>query len=287
MLLKKAVVHLHTGVELILKEAIFAEHWALVFKDTRQATQEKLRTGDFESIGYNDLIRVFSNLTGKEVAKKSILDDLGKNRNKVAHFGYDLDEDDISRIFYGSLSFLIDYVSDESRLHGDWSAEIEDLKLKTAEIRAFIEHRRSEIKTEKQGVLAVLPCPYCRELGMTIDGDTCECRLCRCTAENQVLFEEFTSRFLDVPFRAKHAYLWYQENVSCCPECHEEMFVEITALKESNERFSEIPNWICFGCGLVEYQVAIGYCGRCGEPIFDPEQGAICSDCFRDICEKD
>jgi hypothetical protein len=39
--LKYAVLHLHSGVELILKERLRREHWSLVFEKPEEASKEK------------------------------------------------------------------------------------------------------------------------------------------------------------------------------------------------------------------------------------------------------
>jgi len=48
--LKYAVLHSHSGVELILKERLRREHWSLVFEKPEEASKEKYESGKFISV---------------------------------------------------------------------------------------------------------------------------------------------------------------------------------------------------------------------------------------------
>ena len=48
--LKYAVLHLHSGIELILKDVFENKHWSLVFDKPEEASKEKYELGEFISV---------------------------------------------------------------------------------------------------------------------------------------------------------------------------------------------------------------------------------------------
>ena len=55
--LKYSILHLYSGIELLLKEKLRQEHWSLIFQDVSSADLRKLQRGDFISIYHDELIK--------------------------------------------------------------------------------------------------------------------------------------------------------------------------------------------------------------------------------------
>jgi len=53
--LKYALIHLCSGIELVLKERLRQEDWKLVFADQDKATEEAYKSGEFFSVDFKGL----------------------------------------------------------------------------------------------------------------------------------------------------------------------------------------------------------------------------------------
>lgn len=51
--LKYCVINLHAGIQLILKELLYQEHWSLIFQKIETAEYDKLNSGVFISVSYD------------------------------------------------------------------------------------------------------------------------------------------------------------------------------------------------------------------------------------------
>jgi len=61
---KYSVLHLYSGIELLLKEKLKQEHWSLIFQDISSANSIKLRNGDFVSVYHEELVKRLKNISG-------------------------------------------------------------------------------------------------------------------------------------------------------------------------------------------------------------------------------
>ena len=58
--LKYSVLHLHSGIALVLKSVLFFNQWTYIFSDMNKASQKELNDGSFKSVESNKLISRFS-----------------------------------------------------------------------------------------------------------------------------------------------------------------------------------------------------------------------------------
>jgi hypothetical protein len=54
--LKYAVLHLSAGIELVLKDRLRREDWRQIFVKPDEATEEKLKSGNFKSVNLRDCL---------------------------------------------------------------------------------------------------------------------------------------------------------------------------------------------------------------------------------------
>jgi hypothetical protein len=112
--LKYSVIHLSSGVELVLKEVIRNKDWRLLFQELSEATVPRLQSGDFESVRYKRLlVRLESECKIKfsEEEKKS-LDELRIKRNKIEHFKVSERVSDIKKISSKVLNIIIKFIDE-------------------------------------------------------------------------------------------------------------------------------------------------------------------------------
>lgn len=87
--IKYGVLHLSSGIELVLKTRLLQEHWTLVFENPKNATKQQFDSGDFPSVDFDTCISRLIN-----VCQLNWLDNARKNlksfrdiRNRIEHFG--------------------------------------------------------------------------------------------------------------------------------------------------------------------------------------------------------
>lgn len=54
---KYAILHLYSGIVLLLKDVLYKEHWILIFEDVNEADKEKLFDGSIKSVNYHTLMK--------------------------------------------------------------------------------------------------------------------------------------------------------------------------------------------------------------------------------------
>ncbi len=87
--LKYAITNLATGTELIFKERLRREHWALVFDNVDEARLQQYQHGDIYSANFPRVVSRLANICGihMEAEEIDILDGLRRKRNRLEHFG--------------------------------------------------------------------------------------------------------------------------------------------------------------------------------------------------------
>lgn len=85
--LKYVVLHLQAAVEVLLKSQLQLEHWPLVFKDSGKATRARHASGDFQSVGSDEVVRRLIEIVGIKISEsdKRELDNLAQSRNSLQH----------------------------------------------------------------------------------------------------------------------------------------------------------------------------------------------------------
>ena len=87
---KYAVLHLVGGVELLLMERLRREDWSLIFDNPDEATEDKLASGDFQSLRWKSLVERLEEVTKKTLPRdtRALLESLRRIRHRFQHFEY-------------------------------------------------------------------------------------------------------------------------------------------------------------------------------------------------------
>src|SRR5665213_2704851 len=88
--MKYAILHLFSGVLLILKERVRREHWALIFANPTNANKEKYLKGEFNSVNFDQLITLIKDVCGVQIPEddEKALVKLRNERNRAEHFEF-------------------------------------------------------------------------------------------------------------------------------------------------------------------------------------------------------
>lgn len=184
---KYTVLHIYSGIELLLKEKLRQEHWSLIFQDVSSADRRRLEDGDFVSVYHDELVKRISG-----IAKVSINDEpikkLRNLRNRFEHFEVNISLVECEKIVAGALDEIIKFW--ENYLISSSTDEQQDkfdtIKSITTEFEAYRKQRLEKynkaikgIEENKSGL--IVPCPDCYSLSFSVfkdDDKECKCFVC-------------------------------------------------------------------------------------------------------------
>jgi hypothetical protein len=256
--LKYGVLHLASGIDLILKERLRLKHWTLVFKDPKVADIARYKSGNFISVDHRECIRRLEDDCGIELsqeAKDSLLAFRGP-RNRLEHFAIVDTKTAIESLAAPALTVLLDFVSDNFD-HSQMSDRDKRLLL---DIRERLGHFDTFVNQRLEGIFALanprrpelaplIQCPCCLQPTLTPDVDV-ECLFCgyRATCEDAANL-----------FVAHHGA---STNIGFCPQCENESFVDLAPTGNAAPSIQ----FVCFGCGSKWDEGELEICELCHQP---------------------
>lgn len=84
---KYSIIHFSTGLEILLKARIFAEHWSLISMNPHDCNWSGIKDGTETTIGANNLCTIISTITGTSLNyEKEVFKTIFDHRNKVVHW---------------------------------------------------------------------------------------------------------------------------------------------------------------------------------------------------------
>lgn len=270
--LKYTILNLHAGIQLLLKELLFQEHWSLIFKDVNKSGKKLLETGDFESVNHEGLfirLKKIAGLTIDENFEKKI-DWLRKERNKAEHYQFRVNSITLKSQLVDVLTLLIPLIRSEFIPKG--YIDVDDEKI--IEINGFVHrfedyvrHRLELIKEDLNRIDIVLECPDCFNLTVDyIESDEAFCYFCG------GFIDDFTSKYIDYYIDPlSHILDGGESPLIECPECG------------VDQLYSPIHGkFLCLNCGIKLDQSQVIECPgpRCdGKLIYK-------SDNLCEICQE-
>jgi len=284
-LLKYSLLHLFSGIELIMKYRLSVEHWTYVYADMNKANKEKFLKGDFQSVHCNDLFLRLSALCSVEITekKKNEVNKLRELRNKVMHFEVSENINAIESYINKNITFIIGFISEYisfNALSDEEQNLISEIKGVLKELSMHYDNAKllAEKDAKAKGLYEYLEiCMECQEKFLYKDNGEAECRFCDAKYDS----EDFARFYLYERGFDEYSAFTDGSEFPCynCPECSKNSFVIIRG-----DNFAR-----CFACE-VEYAVnEILFCLSCDDPFIDTEgsSGKMCLSCWNYHMNKD
>lgn len=264
--IKYGVLHLNSGIEIILKEKLFRTHWSLVFSDINDADSNQLTDCDFQSPNLITSIKRLKKICNIKDIDYEDFEPLNKIRNKIEHFTITVSVPTIKSHAALATHGIIEFIEKHLEI-----TEYEDenlfvtIKKKILLFDEFIKVRMAKIN-EKYWSDDLFLCPNCGQFSFFIKKYQC----LFCGYENDIPYE-LVQKVLD-------NYLSHISGdgpiVEICFNCNEPCVVNI-----QNE-------YLCYFCGAKENAYKFDRCNICDSLVFI-EKGLICDTCIHELMQRD
>jgi hypothetical protein len=291
--LKYGLLHLSSGVELLFKEALRREHWALIFQDPDKATLEALNSGNFKSVDFESCLKRLQNIAsvkGWSKSQETELLSFRRKRNQLEHFGITGPPNAVIASSAHMMSTVVDFMKDQ--LEPDkWDPACKDyyerITRKLYEFKEFVDHRNDEILPlleQARMSCTVMICGSCFDEALLLGTSSQpNCLFCRYEA-SAVDAAEFWVRTILGTNKYETEKEGGQYPVHECPECDEDTLVDTNNVLES----FNLERYICFSCGGVFKESSMRHCGTCGRlyQFWQKDELGMCVTCFQDSQRK-
>jgi hypothetical protein len=227
---KYTVLHIYSGIELLLKEKLRQEHWSLIFQNISKADPQKLKEGDFTSVYHDELVKRLqgiANVTINDAPIKKLRD----LRNRFEHFEVDIGLNECQEIVAAALDEIILFWEDNLKIIStcEQQEKFEAIKSSTTSFKVYREQRLRKFKkaikkiTEANSGVIVF-CPDCHSLSFAIFKDTekaCKCFVCEkeYTKDNYLKTIREHEKYLSEESLISDSYEPYD---TLCPSCRKE-----------------------------------------------------------------
>ncbi|WP_073747352.1 hypothetical protein [Streptomyces sp. CB02115] len=187
---KYAVLHLEAAVELLLKARLNSAHWALVFADLDKVTPKALKEFTFRTVGAEQALGRLQALVGVDVSSKDrgAVAKLVKYRNRLQHFGFTENANDVENLAGEVLDFLVRFIDDQvvpylqdDQERAEAEQQLLDVREGLSSIRSFVEERMTRLGAELKadGVEnRTVECPGCEQVAVVVSSGSGGCRFC-------------------------------------------------------------------------------------------------------------
>lgn len=164
---KFSILHFSTGLELILKARLYAEHWSLIASSPHSCQWSALITGETHTLGAKKVCPTITSIIGTDLGdEQKVFEDIFDHRNQVVHW---IQSDDIAvtaaeqcRAWY----HLVHLLTREWReTFKDFLPEITSLENEHLEYRTYLQTRFEALKNELKGLNnagRLITCPACK-----------------------------------------------------------------------------------------------------------------------------
>ena len=229
--LKYSILHLFSGVELLLKERLRREHWSLIFQDVKQANKRRLASGDFKSVDFHTCRSRLTEIADVQFTESNLkhLESLRHLRNRLQHYHAEIGQNEVISRLARVNNFVVEFVSIEMPdLNSTHKKQIDEVHSSLALFDEFVSLRTKEIQPKLSSFVSTVWCPRCDQETLGLGNGDPLCPYCG---------------FTDKPFEAMAAAAG-DDIIGTCADCG-------GAMGGYNE-FEENEFFVCFFCGKPE-----------------------------------
>lgn len=251
---KYSVLHIYSGIELLLKERLRQEHWSLIFQDINSANPKRLENGDFISVYHDELVRRLQGIANVPINDVPIkkLRDL---RNRFEHFEVNIALNECQEIVAAALDEIIKFLDNNSEIisKDEQREKFELIKSIAVRFGVYREQRLRKFKEAIKGITEtnsglIVFCPDCHSFSFAVfkdDEKECKCFVC----DKKYRKDDYLNHIREDEeyCRSGESLFPYEPYDKVCPSCK----------KETRVRYNisdEVTLYCCLNCLSKEEQ---------------------------------
>ena len=282
--LKYAVLHLCSGLELLLKERLRLVNWSLVFNKVADASEKKYNSGDFTSVYLESALKRLEGICDIEFIEsdKTALREFKKIRNSFEHFKVAGHTEKISGLAVKVVSIILKFIADNfdsNNFSAEANTSIDDIRKELQKLDAlYNEHSKRIFKQHPEiDKLTRVECPKCyRDFLILGDGDP-KCYYCSYSAKSSNIAKEYIENIIGIS-----SYVCAKDGDEfpqyLCPDCGDDAMVQDSMASNS---------FTCFGCGEQYDCDDLSFCSSCGELYHAKnDEDDFCYTCWENFIHK-
>jgi Zn ribbon nucleic-acid-binding protein len=243
---KYSVLHLYSGIELLLKEKLKRQHWSLIFQDINVASSIKLENGDFVSVSHEDLIKRLQNISGITLNDKPI-QKLRSLRNKFEHFEINISLSECQDTVAAALDEIIKFWEKHLKpISVEQKKKFKEIKLIATKLEVYKKHRLNKFKQAISGIVEskkglIILCPNCSSLSFAVfkdDEKKAKCFVCGKEYTKHDYLKKIRKREED---NKNYSFLPWELYDTTCSFCQQETRIRLVMS-------DEITLYYCLNC---------------------------------------
>lgn len=289
---KYGLLHFVSGVELLLKKKLFDEDWKLIFRNISKASEDKLRSGDFESAYLDDCVERLTRDCGVSIAPKDValLKTLKRERNKVEHYELSISQEEIESFLVKGWEFVLDFVAEHLKASDILEDEIDSIRTLMVGHEAFVKTRLEAIQPKLDEIIqskgTFVSCPRCLNDAFAFQEDRWHCLFCRSEFTPDEALAHYVDQIEEYGLMSPKEQMTEGPELADCHWCggwgNKYMLHASFPLPNSSD------DWICFNCGNTISSEKMVVCLRCETHTFSENgEPTFCASCVDDINEMD
>lgn len=253
--LKYGILHLSSGIELVVKARLQREDWKLLFPDPAKADEARYKAGTFWSVGTDSCLQRLEEECGIEMSQEGIerLGAIRARRNRLEHFAIVDTKSAIESLAAQALGVLLDFIGEAfegSALSDQENTLLLRIRERLTEFDIFTQDRLIEIFADsnprRDELINRLECPCCLQQTLRPDVSV-ECMFCGYRAD-----PETAANFFMAQHQVRHGLYF-------CPDCDSKALVDLGAAGNA----APATQFICFGCGSQWDEGTLEECPLC------------------------
>lgn len=296
--LKYAVLHLHAGIEVLVKFRLICDDWRLVLtEESAGTTEQQFNEGEFRSIGVGLALKRLQELDGItfSASQKKAAVAVERLRNQFQHHGLTSTTQAVEAQSAKALAFIVDFLDKHVRTEPQltpadralFDQTLPGIRALLGKIAAFVEHRMERIRPALDAGTTWW-CPDCGQLAVLAQSAAfgppvailahTEPRCAFCTRQWPSR-AEYMDAFTGSVSLYEAVTTGGEPPTEPCPDCGQDLLVWFDP--DTGElavgMFAR-----CFGC-QAEFD---DRCWRCNRPAVAPagkEEGTVCGDCWDEM----
>ena len=290
--IKYSLLHLLSGIELVMKARLFLGDWTYIFADMNKANKKDYINGNLKTVEYSNCVDRLERLCGLTFTEKDkkAFEDLRKRRNCVEHFKVQDSVYSMETVINHALSATMNFLHDNNEEFsspskidlndsGDsWGLTDAENKLMdeiTSVVATLKKHYLDAVKyatdrADKQGLCLEeerVECPSCGEKILVPNEGNVHCYLCGYETDGEMAARAYLSNVKNL---SEYRIVKYGGTypIYTCPECGKYSYVDVG------------DKYQCLSCRQTYLYDMAGFCSECGEPYWKTDKDwDMCPNC--------